>query len=80
MADIDPELARILHDMDSRVSKVEGRLEEQSKAIATLNEGQREIRDGQRHILLTQWTIGVTTTAGLFGVLIALILRLGSGG
>ena len=76
MATIDPELAAILRNLDSRV---EGRLEEQSKAIENLNAGQREIRDGQRHIILTQWTIGVTTTAGLFGVLITLIFRLGGG-
>ena len=58
-----------LGGMSGRLSRVEGMVEEQSK-------GQQDLRGGQRQIMLAQWSMGITITAGLFGTLMTLIFRL----
>ena len=77
------------------LSYIEGRLEEQSKAIELLHSdlkgglaelsrrldaGLQEVRAGQRQILITAWIIGGGLIAGFIGAMVTMIALVIGGG
>lgn len=61
-----------LGGMNGRLSRVDVKVEEHSKLL-------QDLRNGQRQIIITQWATGITIAAGLFGTLVTLIFRLSGG-
>lgn len=83
MTTLEPEPSRTL-------GYLEGRITEQAKAIeafqadlktvlqefnARLDAGLKEVRDGQRQLIIATWSIGGGIIATLIGVMVTLIMR-----